>query len=156
MTTPTCPHDSDGPFINTDRELWRETKDHYYSPSIHVTEHGGIGINVGGTVHVMGVRTWHALADRIRQLEAERDQWKAAHDEMVVRNKLLRNRPDLPLERVTGYDEVMQQLAAERAKVERLLTDLQAIRNTNGCYCGDKCRRIINEFQLDRRATITT
>ena len=47
---------------NTDRELWRETEDDYYAPSLHVTEGGGIGMNVGGTVIVMPIREWHALA----------------------------------------------------------------------------------------------
>lgn len=46
---------------NTDRELWRLVPDSYYSPSIHVTESGGIGINVGGHVIVMPVDQWHAL-----------------------------------------------------------------------------------------------
>jgi len=46
---------------NTDRELWRET-DSYFAPSIHVTEQGGIGINVSGRVIVMPIRAWHALA----------------------------------------------------------------------------------------------
>jgi hypothetical protein len=49
---------------NTDRELWRETEGDYYAPSIHVTEHGGIGIKVGGTVVVRPIREWHALATR--------------------------------------------------------------------------------------------
>jgi hypothetical protein len=49
------------PMQNTDRELWRETPS-YYSPSIHVTEEGRIGINVGGTVFVKPLRDWHALA----------------------------------------------------------------------------------------------
>jgi hypothetical protein len=44
--------------MNTDRELWRETPDDYYAPSIHVTEGGGIGINVGGYVFVMPLRKW--------------------------------------------------------------------------------------------------
>lgn len=52
---------------NRDRELWREKHPEgdaysYYAPSIHVTEQGGIGINVGGTVHVKTLRDWHALA----------------------------------------------------------------------------------------------
>lgn len=47
---------------NNDREIWRETPGDYYAPSIHVTETGGIGINVGGTVFVMDVREWHARA----------------------------------------------------------------------------------------------
>ena len=50
---------------NTDRELYREPdKGHgsFYSDSIHVTKDGGIGMNVGGTVIVMPIFEWHALA----------------------------------------------------------------------------------------------
>lgn len=47
---------------NTDRELWREREGDYYADSIHVTEHGGIGINCGGTVYVKPIREWHRLA----------------------------------------------------------------------------------------------
>jgi len=49
--------------VNTDHELWREIPGDYYSPSIHVTEAGGIGINVGGHVIVKSLRSWHACAD---------------------------------------------------------------------------------------------
>ena len=56
-----------GPVENTDREIWRgppdENGDTFYSPSIHVTERGDIGINVGGKVIVMPVYNWHYLAD---------------------------------------------------------------------------------------------
>lgn len=51
-----------GPCANTDRELWREVEGDYYAPSIHVTEGGGVGINVGGTVYVKPLREWHKLA----------------------------------------------------------------------------------------------
>lgn len=47
---------------NTDRELWREREGDYYADSVHVTRGGGIGINCGGTVYVMPLREWHALA----------------------------------------------------------------------------------------------
>jgi len=47
---------------STDKELYRETED-YYSPSIHVTKGGSIGMNVGGTVFVKPIREWHHLAD---------------------------------------------------------------------------------------------
>jgi hypothetical protein len=50
------------PCKNTDREIWRERADDYYADSIHVTKSGGIGINCGGTVYVMPIRAWHALA----------------------------------------------------------------------------------------------
>lgn len=50
---------------NTDREIYRETAPDCFdfaSPSIHVTMGGGIGINVGGDVIVMTIRTWHKAA----------------------------------------------------------------------------------------------
>jgi hypothetical protein len=56
-------------YVNTDREIWRDVQNNpfkhagdYYADSIHVTEQGGIGINVGGTVYVLPLRKWHALA----------------------------------------------------------------------------------------------
>jgi hypothetical protein len=45
---------------NTDREIWRESRD-YAADSIHVTKACGIGINCGGRVIVMPIRAWHAL-----------------------------------------------------------------------------------------------
>lgn len=52
---------------NTDRELWRMESptglDDAYSPSIHLTKEGKIGINVGGNVHVKDIRRWHQLAE---------------------------------------------------------------------------------------------
>lgn len=46
---------------NTDKEIWRKVEDDYYSPSIHVTESGSIGINVGGSVIVAPVEEWHEV-----------------------------------------------------------------------------------------------
>lgn len=51
-----------GAATNTDKELWREHNDDFYSDSIHVTKDGGIGINVGGKVIVKTLKEWHALA----------------------------------------------------------------------------------------------
>lgn len=48
---------------NTDQEIWRERPEDYYSDSIHVTEHGGIGINCGGRVIVLSAKEWHCLAN---------------------------------------------------------------------------------------------
>lgn len=53
---------SDNTAENTDKEIWREKEGDYYSPSIHVTEHGSIGINVFGTVFVKPVKEWHKIA----------------------------------------------------------------------------------------------
>lgn len=51
----------DGTCENTDKEIWRKKAGDFYSPSIHVTKAGGVGINVGGHVIVMPVEKWHAL-----------------------------------------------------------------------------------------------
>jgi hypothetical protein len=61
------PRVEDRAVANTDRELWRKGDGDgngmsYYEPSIHVTEQGDIGINVGGTVFVHPVEEWHRLA----------------------------------------------------------------------------------------------
>ena len=48
---------------NNDKELWREIEGDVYSPSIHVTDDGMIGISLGGTVHIKDVRKWHNLAE---------------------------------------------------------------------------------------------
>lgn len=48
---------------NTDRELWLETpEDPGYSNRIFVTQSGGIGISVAGSVYVKPLREWHRLA----------------------------------------------------------------------------------------------
>lgn len=55
---------SDQPAANTDRELFRENTGDpagsYYEHSVHVTEDGCIGMNVGGTVIVGRISDWHA------------------------------------------------------------------------------------------------
>lgn len=64
---------------NTDRELWRETDGDYYSPSIHVTESGGIGINVDGLVTVMPIAAWHSLSRDLAAARAEIMATRAMH-----------------------------------------------------------------------------
>lgn len=51
-------HSDDMPCENTDRQLWSRNNNSF-SPSIHVTKEGNIGINVGGHVIVMPVEMWH-------------------------------------------------------------------------------------------------
>lgn len=60
--------------LNTDLEIWRQIPDDYYSPSIHVNEAGGIGMNLGGTVYVLPIEEWFALArERAKQFEPRED-----------------------------------------------------------------------------------
>ena len=49
---------------NTDIEIWRKVEDDYYSPSIHVTESGSIGINVDGSVIVAPVEEWFKAMEK--------------------------------------------------------------------------------------------
>lgn len=49
---------------NTDKLIWREPLGDYYSASIHVTEDGGIGIEVDGLYIVKPIREWHAAVQR--------------------------------------------------------------------------------------------
>jgi len=64
---------SDVPMQNTDIELFREENNDYYSPSLHKTEDGKIGIDVGGTVYVKTLREWHKLAEERYETSATQD-----------------------------------------------------------------------------------
>lgn len=69
--------DASTAYVNTDRELYREPAESegmsYYANSIHVTEQGNIGMNVGGYVIVRPIADWHkamaALLPPIRPSE---------------------------------------------------------------------------------------
>jgi hypothetical protein len=61
---------SDAP--KKDREIWRREPANSYSPSIHVTAEGGIGIDVGGLVIAMDVEDWHNLANAHEQKAVRR------------------------------------------------------------------------------------
>jgi hypothetical protein len=64
----------EGPVQNTDRELWRgpdEGNGGFYADSVHITEHNGLGINVGGHVIVMSPQDWHRIgAAYLKTLES--------------------------------------------------------------------------------------
>lgn len=64
-------------YENTDVELWRKPSKSdgmsYYSPSIHVTKQGLIGINVGGDVYQLSIERWHELAKQADTLAQTRD-----------------------------------------------------------------------------------
>lgn len=57
---------------------------------------------------------------KIAGLEAERDHWKANHDEMVQRNKALRDRPDLPADRLPMFEKLQSENAELRERVKHL------------------------------------
>ena len=49
-------------YSNTDREIWRRSPGNAYSPSIHVTKQGAIGMSVGGYVSVHHIEQWQWAA----------------------------------------------------------------------------------------------
>lgn len=57
---------------NTDTEIWRRVPGDFYSPSIHVTEGGSIGINVGGYVIVASVYKWHEAGEKLLSVPNDR------------------------------------------------------------------------------------
>lgn len=58
------------------------------------------------------IESWKKRAEKA---EAERDQWKAQHADMVKRCALLRERDDLPVDRIPAYEELvrLQAIAAQ-------------------------------------------
>lgn len=61
---------------NTDKEIWRRTPGDYYSPSIHVTQTDGVGINVGGYVIVLPIEFWHQAGDKLFTVNPNLPNWK--------------------------------------------------------------------------------
>jgi len=49
----------------------------------------------------------------INRLEKEVAMWKANHADMVNRNAILRDRPDLPVDRLGAYERARQEAAKE-------------------------------------------
>jgi hypothetical protein len=56
----------------------------------------------------------------VRAMKEERDHWKANHDEMVARNALLRQRPDLPADRIPAHNELVR-LQSDNARLREAL-----------------------------------
>jgi hypothetical protein len=61
---------------NTDKEIWRKKPGDYYAPSIHVTEGGGIGMNVGGHVIVAPIERWHEAAELLMCVNPCLPEWR--------------------------------------------------------------------------------
>lgn len=48
--------------------------------------------------------------EEYENLRKDRDRWKANHDHQVEVNRLLRDRPDLPIERLRSYEDIMRKI----------------------------------------------
>jgi hypothetical protein len=98
--------DMPGPALNTARELFREdTGDpagSYYENSVHVTEAGSIGMNVGGYVIVQPISATAAAAGpggvgRAALVGGDGDRpARRQGDDLVADEELRRHRVDVP------------------------------------------------------------
>lgn len=71
---------------------------------------------------------------KIEEQSQEIAKWKAAHAEMVARNKLLRDRPDLPADRIRAHDEWVEKCRQQSQLIIRLQEALQLLYSVqNGC-----------------------
>ena len=61
---------------NTDKEVWRAKVGDYYSPSIHVTECGGIGIDCHGHVIVASIEEWHKAGEKFLCINPDLSSWR--------------------------------------------------------------------------------
>ena len=61
---------------NTDKELWRERPGDYYANSIHVTEGGGIGMDVAGFVIVAPIKAWHKAGKLFFTVNETLPRWR--------------------------------------------------------------------------------
>ncbi len=109
---------------NTDRELYREREGDFYSPSIHVTQGGGIGFDVGGNVVVKPLREWHRIA-------ASEMAWRI----MAKQEAHYANLPTS--EREAALQKALEDTTADQIKAEE---DAERLRLEN-----DRLRNLIEE-----------
>jgi len=129
---------------NTDRELWREREGDYYSPSIHVTQGGGIGIDVGGNVVVKPLREWHKLA-------ASELAWKIMYTQESRYASLPTSEREVALQKALE-NTTADQIKAED-EVERLRLENDRLRNLIE-EASDLCR---SAYQIaERKGKSTT
>ena len=68
---------------------------------------------------------WQARQPEIDALKAEVAHWKANHNNMVNRSRVLIDRTDLPLERVKAFEQ-LETLKAENEKLRKIALTLDA------------------------------
>jgi len=70
---------------------------------------------------VAGVRELEThLSDHDQAQRVAIARLKVEYKDLVLRNKLLRDRPDLPLERIQAYDEVITKIEQQAKEIARL------------------------------------
>lgn len=88
-------HGANQPVLNTDKELWRERPDDYYSDRIFVTIGGGIGIDVGGKCIVLPLKLWHAAGKELMETANEHIKGaKHTHFNCVLCGEIMCRQPE--------------------------------------------------------------
>ena len=121
--------------INTDKEIWRKIKDDFYSPSIHITEKGGIGINVGGRVIVLPVEKWHELADRITAEENQLQNKEPIFYDCTLAK--FAEQMNVPLYKAMEFGKYFR-IIAEEGKDNLMLTERIAQITAHRVCCGSE------------------
>ena len=88
-------------------------------------------------------RTIEAAAHTLRDLEREVTHWKANHATEVRRARILKERPDMPMERVAAYHQWEYDLASlfmMTDEVKRFAIHRASRSNCARCGQGKRCR----------------
>lgn len=67
------------------------------------------------------------VTKRAESAESERDHWKANHDNMVQRNAVLSQRPDLPVDRLPAIREYERMLAEKDIEKQQMLNAMDSM-----------------------------
>lgn len=116
--------------------MWKveEYENHISETSIRVVDGEGLTVADNEPYYPAKITSENAetivsaineVADLREQLATalkERDHWKANHAEMVQRNAVLRERPDLPVDRLPAIARYEAQLATAHRAIARLST----------------------------------
>lgn len=96
--------------INTDTHLFFEDdEDMGYSPSCHMTVNKSLGIQVGGTVYVRDLRTWHSYSRVLEEFAVEMHDILDNYIEQEVRGE------------GRGFFEVVkEQLAKDKKRIDKM------------------------------------
>lgn len=95
------------------------------------------------------------LQSQLLELEKDRDHWKANHDTQVKAARALKERDDIPVERVMYYDEFIR-LAKENIELaasNALLTKTQKYRHYKGGIYDLVC---FSKLESDREIEMVT
>jgi uncharacterized coiled-coil DUF342 family protein len=110
-----CKNRAKGSLEWKDGEFDREKLDKWYTNFLTTSQRAPTLID-----------TYQVRQPEIDALNAEVAHWKANHDNMVNRSRVLIDRPDLPLERVKAFEQ-LETLKAENEKLRKAAEEAHAL-----------------------------